>query len=670
MRRKLCLLVLVALVAPFTLPENAVAAKTARILVHFDKHTSAAQQKALIGRIGGRKIATVHRLGTAVVSVPAAEKKKALALLERQSGVTYAENDGIVRAFTTSVNDPLLNSSSWPLANPLFPEAWDITTGDSNVVVAVLDSGVQTGHPDLPTPVAGYDLVNNDSDPEDDFGHGTSVAGVIAAQGNNGIGIAGTCWGCRIMPVKVLDSSGIGTDSGVASGITWAADHGADVISMSLGGPADYATLANAVSYAQQRGVVMVAAAGNDGEDPSLATVPNYPAAYSGVISVGAVNESKNRYLWSNYGSWVQVDAPGCTYSTGLSSTYPSFCGTSASTPFVAGLAGLARSYNLAATSSSVTSAIEGTAQAATIPTGNSVHGLVDAQATLVSIAFAPAGPVASFTASAVSGITPLSVSFSNTSTNATSYSWSFGDGTSSTDPSPSHIFSTYGGFNVTLVASDGSSSRLANTVITVAAPVPVASFSMSKDSGRVPLSVSFSNTSSNASSYLWSFGDGTPSSSETSPTHTFTKAGTFTVKLTATGPGGVTSASKTVTVKKALPDLSVRLTRKTSKLVNGRRLSGFAVKLRNRGGIADKGVKLTITLPAGVSFKSISARGRKCTLTSRVLKCSVGTLVAGDYATLSFVARVATRAKVKVSASGKLSEISLANNTARVRAR
>ena len=675
MRRKLCLLIFLALVVPFALPQAAAAARTARILVHFEKHTGAAKQKALIGRIGGRKVATVRRLRTAVVSVPAAKKKKALSVLRRQPGVGYAETDGVVHAFSTSINDPYsisLSDSSplWPLANPLFPEAWDITTGAASVVVAVIDSGVQLDHPDLGTLTAGYDLVNNDSDPSDDFGHGTLVAGIIAARANNGVGIAGTCWSCQIMPVKVLDSSGRGTDSWVASGIVWATDHGSDVINMSLGGRDNSATLASAVTYAQQRGVVIVAAAGNDGENlehPDWATTPNYPAAYSGVISVGGVKEDSTRYEWSNHGDWVQVDAPGLTNSTGPSSSYVSFEGTSAATPFVAGLAGLARSYNLAATSTSVVSAIESNAQA--LPSANSVHGLIDAQATLGNIASAAAGPIAAFTLSVLTGIAPLSLSFTNSSTSATAYTWSFGDGASSTDSSPTHTFTTNGSYNVTLVASDGASSRLANATITVAAPPPVASFSISKSSGDAPLSVSFSNESSNASSYLWSFGDGSANTSETSPGHTFKKAGTFTVTLTATGLGGTATLSKTLTVAKALPDLAVSLSRKMSKLVSGRRITVFVAKLRNRGGTADSGVKLTVRLPSGMRFVSVSSRGRKCTRTSRVLRCSVGTLAAGNSATLSFLAVVATRAKVKVSASGKLSESSLANNTAQAKA-
>ncbi len=678
MRRKLCLVGLLALVAPFALPQTASAAKapeTAHILVQFDKGTGAARRQTLIDRVDGKRVATVHRLGTAVVRVPAAEKWRALALLRRQVGVSYAEADGIVHA-SLAINDPysIAPYASWPLINPLFPEGWDLTTGNSSVVVAVVDTGVQAGHPDLGTLTAGWDFVNNDGDPADDnvadHGHGTLVAGVIAAQGNNGIGIAGICWKCQIMPVKVLDSTGSGTDSWVASGITWAVDHGADVINLSLGGTENSLTLAGAVNYALGRGVVVIAAAGNDGEDPILGTTKNYPAAYPGVISVGAVDDANTRYDFSNYGPWVEVDAPGCTNSTALGGLYGGFCGTSTASPFVAGLAGLARSRNLSATGSSVTSAIEDFTQPGTAdPVGNSAHGLIDAQATLANIASAPTGPVASFSASTTSGAFPLAVSFTNTSTNATSYSWSFGDGTSSTVTSPSHTFTAMGNYNVTLTASDGSNSRLANAVITVAAPAPVASFTASKSSGRAPLKISFSNKSSNATSYAWLFGDGSSSSDE-SPTHTFRKGGTFTVTLTATGLGGTATATRTIKVSKALPDLALSLSRKRSRLKSGYRLSSFVVELRNRGRAADSRVKVTIKLPSGSILAGVSSRGRKCSRTTRRVVCSFGTLKAGKSATLSFSARVTRRATAKAVASGKNVEISRANNTARARTR
>jgi PKD repeat protein len=666
MRRRICVLSLVALIALPLSSQAASAASTASILVHFGKHTSAARQKALIGRVGGHRVATVPRLGTVVVRVPTAEKARALSALRRQSGVTYAEANGTVHAAAVPITDPLSVSDSWPLANPFFPDAWSLTTGSSSVVVAVVDTGVQIAHPDLGAFVPGWDFVNNDSDPADDQGHGTAVAGIIAAQGNNDIGIAGTCWKCRIMPVKVLDSSGSGSDVNVAKGIVWAVDHGADVINMSLGGTDTSQTLADAVSYAERLGVVVVAAAGNDG-GTALATTPNYPAAYSGVISVAADDETNALYGWSNHGSWVAVGAPGCTYSTTLNGSYAGFCGTSAASPFAAGLAGLARSYNLAATASSVVSTIEETAQA---PSGDTAHGLINANAALLGIAAAPAGPLASFAASAVSGTLPLSVSFSNSSTNATSYAWSFGDGTSSTDPSPSHTFATAGSYNVTLIAGDGSSSRLANATITVTVPPPLASFAASKSSGVAPLSVRFSNASSDAASYLWSYGDGSAGSSEVSPTHTFARAGTYTVTLTATGPGGQATATRTITVSKPLPDLALGILRTKSRTTSGHRLSSFTATLKNRGGAADRGVKITIALPSGSRFESVASAGRSCTGTKRRLTCVVGTLLEGKIAKLRFVARVSTRADVRASVSGKTAESSLENNAAHTKTR
>jgi PKD repeat protein len=678
MRRALCPLVLAAFMTALIAPGTASAANTARILVHFDGHTGATAQKALVRRIEGRRVATVHGLGTAVITVPAGERDEALSLLRRQSGVGYAETDGTVHAFTVATDDPLLNSSSWQLANPLFPDAWSLTTGDPSVVVAVVDTGVQADHPDLAGKVtSGYDFVNNDTDASDDNGHGTAVAGIIAAQTDNDIGISGVCWACEIMPVKVLRQDGYGTDAAVANGIVWAADHGADVINLSLGGNDDSQTLARAVTYAEGKGVVVVAAAGNFNSDSET-----YPAAYSGVISVGAVKQDGARYsdadwgpgLGSNYGAWVMVDAPGCTYTTHLGSAYYEygsyFCGTSAAAPFVSGLAGLARSYDSSASGASVASAIEQSAQH--LPSGNSAHGLIDADCTLLTLTSANTCPIASFTPSATTGTAPLTVSFTNTSTNTSSYDWAFGDGTTAADASPTHTFTTAGTYTVTLVASNGSSSRVANATIIVAQPLPIASFTMSKTFGRAPLEVSFENTSSNATAFVWTFGDGSPASSEESPLHIFTEAGAFTVTLTATGPGGSATTSQTITVSKPLPDLAATLTREASRSTKGRRLYRLSARLRNRGEAADAGVKATITLPAGASFASIRSGGLRCTRTRRRATCSLRALEAGGAKRISFTVRVAKKVKgsAKVAISGKGTEVSRANNVARANIR
>ena len=582
MRRKLIPLIVVALVVPAATLQVASAASTTSVLVHFDKNTSAAAQKALIERVGGRKTSTIPRLGTAVVSVPLAKTEAVLTTLERLPGVSYAETDGVVHAYAVTVNDPYLNSSSWQLANPNFPDAWSLTTGSSNIVVAVVDTGVQPNHPDLGTLVPGYDFVNDDENTSDDEGHGTAVAGIVAAQGNNDQGIAGVCWQCRIMPVKVLDSEGLGTDSDVASGIVWAVDHRAEVINLSLGGPDSSQTLAGAVSYAQSRGVVVVAAAGNEGQWQ----VPDYPAAYPGVISVGAVGEADHYYDFSNWGSWVQVEAPGCTNTTHWSdivrpdslyynlgdpdvSYYPTpsqFCGTSAAAPFVAGLAGLARSYNPSASALSIADAIEQTAtpRPPVYGEGNSVYGFIDASAAIQAIALAPAGPQASFTPSVTAGGEPLRVTFTNTSTDATSYVWTFGDGSdSTTTTSPIHTFAHPGTYDVSLMATRSpGESTMAFATITVEGAQ--ASFTPSVTAGLAPLGVGFTNTSTNATSYVWTFGDGSASTTTTSPVHTFDQVGTFSVSLVATGSSGDSAtASATITVNPPIvPVASFRLNR------------------------------------------------------------------------------------------------------------
>jgi subtilisin family serine protease len=236
-------------------------------------------------------------------------------------------------------NDPLWRDS-WALAKANAPSAWRLTTGRPETVVAVLDTGVDLGHPDLQGAfVAGYDVVNHDEDPSDDHGHGTMVAGVIAARSNNELGVTSACWRCSLMPVKVIGADGTGNAGAVAEGIVWAAEHGAHVINLSftMNGPDD--GVAVAIEHARSRGVVVVAAAGNNGTAD-----PTYPAAYPGVVSVAGTDSADGRYAWSSYGGWVRLAAPGCNLTTAPGGTYGEFCGTSSATAFVSGFAGLVRS--------------------------------------------------------------------------------------------------------------------------------------------------------------------------------------------------------------------------------------------------------------------------------------------------------------------------------------
>jgi subtilisin family serine protease len=237
----------------------------------------------------------------------------------------------------TSPNDPDW-SQQWGLRQVEAPAAWALTSGASrSVVIAVVDSGVDPNQPDLQGAlVPGADFVDSTGSTADQYGHGTMVAGVIAARGNNGQGVAGACWVCVVMPIKVLDANGVGSATGVAQGIRWAVDHGANIINMSfiLSGPdSDVET---AISYAHEHGVLVVAAAGNSGGGD-----PTYPASYPFVVSVAGTDDADQLYPWSTRGSWVTLAAPGCTTTTAMGGGFAAFCGTSAAAPLVAGLAGL-----------------------------------------------------------------------------------------------------------------------------------------------------------------------------------------------------------------------------------------------------------------------------------------------------------------------------------------
>ena len=240
-------------------------------------------------------------------------------------------------------NDVLFAPYQWnlPLIETL--EGWTITRGSEAVRVAVVDTGVDLDHPDLQQNlIDGVNIVNPDLPPDDDVGHGTHVAGVIAATVNNTEGVAGISWYNKVMPVKVLDETGAGSTYSVAQGIIWATDNGARVINMSLGNYVDAEFLHDAIRYAYERDVVLIAATGNDNTDD-----PGYPAAYPEVFAVSATDAWNERAIFSNYGDYVDVVAPGVNIaSTYAGSQYAALSGTSMASPHVAALAAMIRSVN------------------------------------------------------------------------------------------------------------------------------------------------------------------------------------------------------------------------------------------------------------------------------------------------------------------------------------
>jgi len=353
--------------------ESALTPTADAVLVQFDADASEMDRSAAIEAMGGTlvewlapiRVARVQMNADSLVASAASngeEGAQVAALLDRARSsrhVVNAELDGTVQA-VFSPNDPAFYNSALVYAPQRIdaPGGWDFTLGNPNVVIAILDTGVNTSPPEFAGRVKpGYDFINQDADPSDDNGHGTHVAGIAAAGTNNGIGNVGICGGCSLMPVKILSNTGSGLWSQVAAGITFAADNGADIINLSLGGYSASATLQSAIEYAQQKGVLIVAAVGNDNRSD-----PFYPAAFQDVVGVSATDKNDERWPLSNYGDYVDVAAPGVTiYSTfndlnNYYGGYAFYSGTSMASPHVVGLAGLLLSQDQSRTPSQLIS--------------------------------------------------------------------------------------------------------------------------------------------------------------------------------------------------------------------------------------------------------------------------------------------------------------------------
>ena len=325
-------------------------------LVVFFTPGTAASQVAWERVASGIKVAQppeLQILHAAVVRVPMGNEKNIAAALMHQPGIRWVERNypvsPMIAPHDTIPNDPLWPQQYGP-RHIQAPAAWDITIGQSNVIIAVVDSGIDSTHPDLQNQlVPGYDVVERDNQPQDRCGHGTHVAGIIAAEANNNIGVAGMAWQAKIMPVKVLDAHCGGTIADVAEGIIWATQHGARIINLSLGGSRASTLLEDATYYAYQHGVALFAAAGNDGGTHII-----YPAAYPWVMAVGATDEADQRASFSDTGPELDIMAPGVDILSttpredfyyhdliGTSQEYGTLSGTSMATAFASGAAAL-----------------------------------------------------------------------------------------------------------------------------------------------------------------------------------------------------------------------------------------------------------------------------------------------------------------------------------------
>lgn len=325
-----------------------------RILVAPRAGLPAAEFNKIIKAHGGNGARKLNGLNVFVVDLPPGREKALAQALARHPSVKFAELDGAVTMQMTP-NDPQYGSE-WHLATIQAPAAWDIATG-SGITIAVLDGGVESTHPDLAAHIVpGWNFYDNNSNTSDVNGHGTKVAGVAAAIGNNGVGVTGSAFNANIMPMRISDTAGNLTYySIVANALTWAADHGARVANISYI-ISNVSTVQTAAQYMRNKGGVVVASAGNTGAYDASANTAT-------IITVAGTDSADQRASWSAYGPIVDVAAPGAgIMTTTPGGGYGAVSGTSFSSPLTAGVVALMLSANPALQPSQVDSILTATA--------------------------------------------------------------------------------------------------------------------------------------------------------------------------------------------------------------------------------------------------------------------------------------------------------------------
>jgi len=353
-----------------------------RLLVKPRAGASAEAVAALHARLGAKVVRELPQIGWQIVQVPRGRHLELREAYARDASIERADLDR-ARRVAHVPNDPYW-PYHWHLQNITADLAWDTCKGDPSVVVAVMDTGLDVSHPDLAgnvwtnagevagngidddsngyvDDVHGWDFAYLDGDPNDVYGHGTACAGIVAATQDNALGVSGVAPLCQLAGVKAANDSGYFYDSANVPALLYCADMGFKVVSMSFFSDDVTAAERDAVDYCWKNGVVLVAAAGN-----SLSVIPYYPGAYEKVIAVAATDGANNPTWFTDYGSWVDVAAPGVSIATTtVGGGYTTgFAGTSAATPHVAGLAGLLFAAKPGATPAEVRAALEDTAHA------------------------------------------------------------------------------------------------------------------------------------------------------------------------------------------------------------------------------------------------------------------------------------------------------------------
>ena len=501
---------------------------------------------------------------------------------ETQEGGPALPNDRYLTNQWGVNNTGQLNGKAGAHINAI--AAWGITTGTNNVLIGMLDTGIDLSHSDLTKKViGGYDFVNNDDFPQDDNGHGTHTAGIVAAQSNNGIGVAGVCWNCRMLAIKVLDEENRGYYSWWSSGIEYAVDHEVQAINMSMGGNSFSLSLQDAVRYAYFANVPILAAMMNEGNNAL-----NYPAAFTETIAIGMTNRNDNRDIRSSYGAHIHLVSPGVDiYSTMRGNTYASMTGTSMATPYVTGVVGLLYSLLPNLTVEHVRRILRyGVDDPVGAKNEDAVgwdqyygYGRLNA---LKALNYAQNSVLVGLRVSMsdfVPAKTPQSIRADISSAaliGAITYTWEatdlqpFVDRAESNASNITMTWNTAGAKVITVTADNGINIITATRNIEVFYPVQANFVTQpTPASGEAPLSVIFNNTSTGEGlSNLWSFGDGI-SSTEVHPTHVYMLPGSYSVELIVTNAVGISATlrlTNAVTVwSAATPTATMTLTQTPS---------------------------------------------------------------------------------------------------------
>jgi PKD repeat protein len=479
-----------------------------------------------------------------VVKVPSSTTASTLIAAYEQSGlVQYAEPDFYVHVLATP-DDPGY-PQLWGFHNTGqfggvagadidAPDAWDLQHDASNIIVAVVDTGVRYTHEDLAAdmwvnPVDGShgtNVIAGNTDPNDDYGHGTHVAGIIGAVGNNGIGVVGVAWRVQLMACKFLDTNGVGTVDGAIACLDYARTHGANIVNASWGAT-DFTSQAlhDAIASLRDAGIMFVAAAGNSDENDDV--TPVYPASYSdldNIISVAATDTNDNLAGFSAYGATnVDLGAPGVMIGScwnGSDSDYEYDDGTSMAAAMVSGAIAVMEAHFPNENYQQIKQQILANVDSLPSLQGKCVSGgRLNLYKALTGGAPPPPTLTANFSANPISGQAPLTVQFTDTSTgNPASWDWNFGDGSAdSTVQNPSHTFTNASSFTITLtVTGNGGQTSSASQTITVtngsSSQLPVITLTATQPdayaSGEVPGTVTFHRSGDTSQTYevYWTF--------------------------------------------------------------------------------------------------------------------------------------------------------------------